>query len=208
MTASIQAIVFDFGGVLLDWNPRNLYRRYFPGNPQGMEQFLTEVGFMEWNALQDKGRPFAEGVAALSARYPQYGHLIQAYHEHWAETVTGEVPGMIELLALLKRKGYPLYGLSNWSTETFPLMRSRYTFFDLFDDMVISGYVNLIKPEPAIFHLLLQKISKPARECLLIDDAEKNVAAAKQLGMEAILFQSAAQLRTELESLGILELNG
>lgn len=204
MNSNITAIVFDFGGVLLDWNPRNLYHRFFPGNPEAMEQFLAETNFMEWNALQDKGRPFAEGIELLSARHPQHSQLIRAFHANWEETVTGEIPGAIELLKRLKHTGYPLYGLSNWSPETFPIMRRRYDFFDLFDDMVISGYVNLIKPEPAIFRLLLQKICKPAGECLFIDDSEKNTAAAKELGFATIHFQSTPQLSAELERLGIL----
>jgi 2-haloacid dehalogenase len=204
MTFSIQAIVFDFGGVLLDWNPRNLYRRFFPDDPTGMEQFLEEIDFMEWNACQDKGRPFSEGIAVLSARYPQHCHLIQAFHENWEETVTGEIPGAVEILSRLKRKGYLLYGLSNWSAETFPVMRNQFAFFDLFDDMVISGYVNLIKPDPAIFELLLRRIGRPASECLLIDDSDKNISAANQLGFATIHFRSAAQLATELEHLSIL----
>jgi 2-haloacid dehalogenase len=208
MTFNIQAIVFDFGGVLLDWNPRNVYHRFFPGDPASMEQFLAEVNFMEWNALQDKGRSFAEGVAILSAQYPHHSHLIRAFHENWKESVTGEIPGTVEILTRLKEKGYPLYGLSNWSRETFPLMRSQYAFFELLDDMVISGYVNLIKPNPAIFHLLLQKIGKPANECLLIDDSDKNISVANQLGFATIHFSSPVQLEAELAHLGILQTNG
>jgi 2-haloacid dehalogenase len=204
MTTTIQAIVFDFGGVLLDWNPHNLFNRYFSGNTEAIDQFLAEIKFPEWNAQQDKGRSFAEGVAILSAQYPQHSHLIQAFHENWVETVTGEIPGTVAILSRLKEKGYPLYGLSNWSQETFPLMRRQYAFFNLLDDMVISGYVNLIKPDPTIFHLLLEKIGKPANKCLLIDDSEKNISAAKELGFVTIHFQSSMQLAAELEHLGIL----
>ncbi|MFA5873366.1 MAG: HAD family phosphatase [Anaerolineales bacterium] len=204
MTSNIKAIVFDFGGVLLDWNPRNLYRRYFPDNPEAMEQFLAEINFMEWNAYQDKGRPFKEGVAILSNQYPQYSRLIQAYYETWEESVAGEIPGAVEILKRLKRKGFPLYGLSNWSVETFPAIRRKYSFFELFNDMVVSGYVNLIKPDPAIFKLLLKKIGRPARECLLIDDSDINVSIARELGFVTFQFQTPALLNTELNRLGVL----
>jgi 2-haloacid dehalogenase len=107
MTSTIKAIVYDFGGVLLDWDPRSLYRRFFPGNPEGMEQFLAETGFMEWNAWQDKGRPFSEGIALLADEFPQHSHLIRIFRENWEETVTGEIPGASDLLARLKQKGYP-----------------------------------------------------------------------------------------------------
>jgi 2-haloacid dehalogenase len=204
MTSTIKAIIFDYGGVLLDWNPRNLYRRYFPGNPEGMEQFLAETNFMEWNAHQDKGRPFREGVTILSSQYPHHSHLIHAYYENWDETVTGEIPGAVEILKCLKRKGFPLYGLSNWAVETFQATRKKYPFFDLFDDMVVSGYVNLIKPDLAIFKYLLEKIGRPAGECLLIDDSEKNIAVANELGFVTIHFQSSALLSAELNRLGVL----
>lgn len=204
MTQNIKAIIFDYGGVLLDWNPRNLYRHYFPNNPESMEQFLTEVNFMDWNAQQDKGRPFKEGIAWLVNQHPQYAHLIYAFYDHWEETIVGAIPETIEILKRLKQKGYPLYGLSNWSAETFPMMRKKYDFFDLFDDMVISGKVNMIKPEPEIFNLLLEKIGLPASECLLIDDSDKNISAAQKLEFAAIHYQSPLQLESELSRLGVL----
>jgi 2-haloacid dehalogenase len=204
MTTNIQAIVFDFGGVLLDWNPHNLFSRYFSGNTEAIDQFLAEIKFSEWNAQLDKGSPFAEGVATLSAQYPQHSHLIRAFHENWEESVVGEVPGTVGVLKKLKRKGFPLYGLSNWSAEKFAIVRRKYTFFDLLDAMVISGQVKLIKPDPAIFHLLLEKIGRPAHECLLIDDSEKNISVAKRLGFATIHFQSAAQLESELQQLYLL----
>ena len=205
MTINIKAIVFDYGGVLLDWNPRNLYRRHFPGNPEAMEKFLAEINFMEWNAKQDKRRPFKEGVRLLSNQYPQYSSLIHAYHENWEDSIVGEIPEVVEILKKLKQKGFPLYGLSNWSAETFPLARRKYPFFDLFDDMVISGEVKLIKPEPGIFHLLLQKIRYQASECLLIDDSDKNIDAAQNIGFHTIHFKSASQLRLEFTRGGLLD---
>lgn len=203
MKTHIKAIIFDFGGVLLDWNPRNLYQRYFPRQPQAMENFLCEINFYDWNAQQDKGRSFSDGIAVHAEKFPQYAHLIQAYYEHWEDSVTGAIPGTVEILHKLKVKGYPLYGLSNWSAETFPRARHNYPFFDLFDEIILSGDVKLIKPDPAIFNLLLSKIRFAAPECILIDDSQANIDTAKNLGFVTILFTSPEQLQIELQRLDL-----
>jgi 2-haloacid dehalogenase len=200
----ITTIIFDYGGVLLEWDPRHLYRRFFPNQPEAMEQFLTEINFVDWNAQQDKGRPFAEAVESLSSEFPQHAHLIHAYDEHWEESVTGAITGSVEILKQLKAMKYPLYGLSNWSGETFQRARQKYDFFDLFDDMVISGDVKMIKPEPAIFELSLQKFGKNANECIYIDDSLPNITQAQKMGFETVHFQSPEQLRAELQRLEIL----
>ncbi|MFZ5903729.1 MAG: HAD family hydrolase [Chloroflexota bacterium] len=207
MTSSIKAIIFDFGGVLIEWDPRNLFRRYFD-QPHQMEQFLAEVNFAQWNALQDRGRPFAEGIAELSSQFPHYADHIYAIGERWEETLGESIRGTVDILRQLKRAGYPLYALSNWSAETFPIARRRYDFFDLFDDIVISGEVGLVKPEPAIFTLLLDKIGRPARECLFIDDAEANIEQAGRMGFATILFKSPEQLEADLMGLKLLTTGG
>ena len=204
MNSNIKAIIFDFGNVLLEWNPRFVYERYFPNNPEGMERFLQEVDFMEWNALQDKGRPFEEGVAVLSKQFPQYSHLIRAYHDHWIDSVGEPIMGTINILKELKQAGYAIYGLSNWSSETFPHMLEKYDFFDLLDGFVISGEVGHVKPSPEIFQIMLDKISRPARECLFIDDALPNIHQAQKLGLATILFQSPEQLEATLHDRHIL----
>ena len=204
MQTPIKAIIFDFGGVLLNWDPRNLYQHYFPNQPQAMEAFLTEIDFYNWNAQQDKGRSFSDAIAIHSARFPKRAHLIRAYYEHWEDSVTGAIPGTVDILHKLKQKGYPLYGLSNWSAETFPRARHKYSFFDLFDDIILSGDVKLIKPDLAIFNLLLDKIRYSAPECLLIDDSLANINAAKKLGFVTIHFTSPGQLQTELQKLKLL----
>jgi 2-haloacid dehalogenase len=204
MTSTIKAIIFDYGNVLLEWDPRFIYHRYFPDDPEGMEHFFREVNFADWNLQQDKGRPFKEGVALLSREFPHYSHLIQAFHDHWIDSVGGSIAGTVDILKRLKQAGYPLYGLSNWSSETFPTMRERHDFFDLFDDMVISGYVGHIKPEPEIFHILLEKIGKPAEECLFIDDSLRNIQQAQKLGFATILFQSPQQLESSLRDFKII----
>jgi 2-haloacid dehalogenase len=204
MTQTIRAIIFDFGNVLLEWNPRFVYRRYFQDNEQAMEQFLHEVNFMDWNALQDKGRTFAEGVADLSREFPHYSDLIQAYYDNWQESIGNSFAGTVELLKRLKRMGYPLYGLSNWSAETFPLAREKYDFFHLFDDIVISGEVGSIKPEPEIFEILLGRIGRPAQECLFIDDSLTNIRQAQKMGFVTVHFESAEKLEDALRGLKLL----
>ena len=204
MTTTIQAVIFDFGNVLLEWNPRLVYRRYFPNNEEGMEQFLHEVNFMHWNEQQDKGRTFADGVAELSKQFPQYADLIQAYHDNWEHSIGRYFTVTVEIIKQLKRAGYSLYGLSNWSAETFPIAREKYDFFGLLDDIVISGEVGTIKPEPEIFEILLQKIGRPSKECLFIDDAIANIDQARKMGFATIHFQSPEQLDSELHKLQLL----
>ena len=202
-STSIKAIVFDFGGVLLDWNPRNLYRRLFD-DPRRMEEFLSEIHFSEWNQEQDKGRPFAEGVAELLSRYPQHAELIRLYHERWEESVSGLIPGTVEILRRLKRQGHRVYGLSNWSAETFPIARRKYDVFDLLDGYVISGDVGVAKPDPAIFRHFASLFDCVPSACLFIDDGPANIEAANQFGFQTILFRSAEQLAGELRQLGLL----
>ena len=183
MNSPIKTIIFDYGNVLLEWNPRYLYQRYFPDDPEGMERFLEEVNFSDWNLQQDKGRPFVEGIALLSQQFPHYSHLIQAFRDNWTDSVGEPVAGTVDILQRLKKAGYALYGLSNWSAETFPFMRGKHDFFDLFDDMVISGEVGHVKPDPEIFQILLDKIGRPASECLFIDDALSNIHQAAEDGL-------------------------
>lgn len=200
----ITTIIFDFGGVLIEWDPRRVYRRYFPEDPMSMENFFKEVDFMGWNAHQDRGRPFREGVADLSAKYPHHAHLIQAYHDHWRDSIGAANWGTVGIMKQLKEKGYPLYGLSNWSAETFPYAREKYSFLGLLDDMVISGHVGHVKPEPEIYHILLERIARPAQECLFIDDSLPNIHQANTMGFNTIHFTSPDLLNRELTQLGML----
>lgn len=204
MSRAIQAILFDFGNVLIEWNPRYVYRRYFPNNEEAMEQFLREVNFMDWNAQQDKGRLFTEGVADLSKQFPHRAELIQAYHDNWSDSIGDSLTGTIEIMKQLKKAGYPLYGLSNWSAETFPIIRQKFEFFDLLDDIIISGEVGAIKPEPEIFEITLQRIGRPAQECLFIDDSLANINQARKLGFVTVHFQSAEHLAEVLHEMKLL----
>jgi 2-haloacid dehalogenase len=204
MTSPIKAIIFDYGNVLIEWNPRYVYQHYFPNDTEGMERFLQEVDFMGWNAHQDKGRTFKEGVADLSRQFPKYAHLIQAYHDNWKDSIGISYPGIVEIMKQLKQRGYPLYGLSNWSAETFPYAQSKFDFFHLLDDMVISGMVGHVKPEPEIYELILEKISKPAEDCLFIDDSLANIRQAQKMGFQTIHFKSSEQLADKLRSIKLL----
>lgn len=192
------AIVFDFGGVLMDWSPYYLYRQFFNDDPVAVDCFLQEIGFTEWNQEFDRGRPFVEGVAELSGRFPAYQELIQAFDQKWEETLASAIEPTVNILWELKTAGYPLYGLSNWSAEKFAMVQSKYRFFEWFDSIILSGEVKLLKPDRRIFELLLNKIDRPASECLFIDDSIHNITAAKELGFSTILFKSPEQLKNEL----------
>jgi 2-haloacid dehalogenase len=194
---TIRSIIFDFGGVLLDWNPHNLYRRFFQSENE-TDQFLSEINFPDWNLEQDKGRPFSQGVSELSAKFPQYSHLIRAYHEYWEESIVGPINGSVDILRRLKKARYYIYGLSNWSAETFPIAYNKFDFFKLFDGIVISGEVKIAKPDPAIFEILLKRAKQSAFECLFIDDSASNIHAAQKLGFNTIQFKSPIQLESEL----------
>ena len=198
------AIIFDLGGVLIDWNPRHLYRKLFAGDEAAMERFLAEVCSQEWNVKQDAGRLFSEAVEELTLQHPHHEGLIRAWIERWPETVAGAIEPTVEVLAELRERGYALFALSNWSAETFHHARERFEFLAWFEDIVISGEVKLIKPDPQIFALLLERIGRPAGECLFIDDSETNVLVAQQLGFRTVHFQSAELLRAELRRMGIL----
>jgi len=204
MTHNIKAIIFDYGNVLVEWNPRFVYQHYFPDDPNGMEAFLEEISFMDWNALQDKGRSFADGVAELSRQFPQHGQLIQAYHDHWIDSIGEIYWATVDIMRDLKQKGFGIYGLSNWSAETFPHIRNKYNFFELFDDMVISGEVGHVKPQAEIFNILLEKIGKPVNECLFIDDSLPNIQQANTMGFKTVHFTSPGQLQQTLTEMGLL----
>jgi 2-haloacid dehalogenase len=198
------ALIFDFGGVLINWDPYNLYRRFFDGNTDAVDKFLAEIDFQAWNLEQDRGRSFAEGVAELSARFPQYTALIKAYDELWEESISGPIQSTVDTLRPFKENGYRLYGLTNWSAEKFQLVKHKYAFFELFETILVSGTVGLIKPDPRIFQLMLEQIGRPASECILIDDSAANVAAARQSGLNAVQYKSTAQMLAELAQMEIV----
>jgi len=198
MTQPITAIIFDFGNVLVKWDPRNLYKRFFP-DLEAVDSFLEEIRFMEWNAYQDAGRSFKDGVKDLSKQFPQYKHLIEAYDKYWEDSITDTIDGTIEILNQLRESGWKLYLLTNFSAEKFEVIRNRYEFLKLFDRIIISGEYGIVKPDPAIFALTLELIGRRSRECLFIDDSPANIESARRLGFQTILFHSAEQLKADLK---------
>lgn len=196
-------VVFDLGGVLIDWNPRHLYRKLI-ADEAAMEHFLTTVCTQAWNERQDAGRTFAEAAALLCAKHPQHRELIEAYGARFAEMLKGPIEGSVTILEALHHRGVPLYALSNWSHETFPLAQRRFEFLNLFRGTVISGEVGVIKPDPRIFEHLLERFRIAAGDAVYIDDNPRNAAAATAIGLHGIHFTNPAELRRELEDLRLL----
>lgn len=196
-------VVFDIGGVLIDWDPRYLYRKLL-GDEAAVERLLTEVCTPEWNREQDRGRPWAVAVAELSARFPEQAELIAAYHARWDEMVAGPVAGTADLLADLRDRGVACYALTNFSVEMFDRVRRRFGFLGWFDGAVVSGAEGLVKPDPAIYRVLLDRYRLDPATTLYVDDLVANVTAARDLGMRARHFTSAAGLRADLVAHGLI----
>ncbi len=196
-------VVFDLGGVLIDWDPRYLYGKLFD-DPDEMESFLAEVTTAEWNAHQDAGRSWTEAIELLVAEHPERRELIEAFHRRWPEMLAGEIRGTVDVLAELRAAGLRLVALSNWSAELFPVARERFDFLAWFEGILISGEVGVNKPDRQIFEHLVERFGIEPATALFIDDSSANVAAAAALGFRAIHFTDAAALRVVLVRLGLL----
>ena len=203
-TADCDLVVFDLGGVLIDWDPRHLYRKLFAGDTAAMEHFLTNVCTNEWNRGQDAGRSFAEGARLLKTAHPDKAELIDAYGARFDEMMAGPIAGSVDILAELKALGTPLYGLSNWSSETYPSAFERFEFLPWFEGILISGEVGVIKPDPRIFEFLIERFAIDPRRAVYIDDVGANVTAARAFGIHTIHFTDPSTLRAELVALGLL----
>ena len=204
MKAARSGVVFDLGGVLIDWNPRHLYRKMLP-EEAAVERFLAEVCSPAWNLEQDRGRSWEEAIARLTREHPDKAELIAAYRGRWLEMLGGPIDGTVEILAELRAQEVPLFALTNWSAETYPLALELYDFLGWFEAVVVSGRERLVKPDPAIFRLLCERHGLSPEALVFIDDNPKNAAAAAALGMEGIHFTSPEVLRTDLTRLGLLE---
>jgi 2-haloacid dehalogenase len=196
-------VVFDLGGVLIDWNPRYLYRKLF-AEEAAMEAFLATVCTPEWNLQQDAGRPFVDAYAALTKSHPHHKPLIEVWQERFDEMMSGEIAGTVEILSELRARGTPLYALSNWSAETFPYALRRFEFLRWFDGVVISGELKLIKPDPRIYQHLLYTHALTAESTVFIDDVPHNVAGATAVGIHGLQFTDPPTLRRDLAALGLL----
>lgn len=196
-------MIFDIGGVLIDWDPRYLYRRLLPDEAT-VEWFLTEVCPAGWNEEQDRGRSWGEAVAERTACFPEYAELIAAFDERWMEMIAGAIDGSVRVMAELRARGVPLYALTNFSTDKFRELRGRYDFVDWFDGVVVSADERLLKPDPRLYQVLLSRYRLDAGRCVYIDDLPPNVSAARALGMTGVDFTGPGPLRAELAALGLL----
>jgi 2-haloacid dehalogenase len=200
---SIAAVVFDIGGVLLDWDPRHLYRKLFHDEDE-MNSFLGEVCTLEWHDAHDRGKPADVSCAELAAAHPEHGELIWAWTRRSEEMIAGPIPESVELLRDLKAAGVPCYALTNMEVETYPQRLERFPFLRWFDGTVVSGFEGVAKPDVEIFELLLRRFDLAPDSTLLIDDSPRNVRAALSLGMQAVQFESASEVRQLLEEAGPL----
>ena len=196
----IKNIVFDFGGVLVDWDPRYFYRNVFETEEE-VEYFLTNVCTPEWNTLTDAEMTFAEAIEMLVPKFPQYEREIRLYFEGWPEMLRVEIPESITFKALMRAEGYRLYGLTNWSAETMPIAKRKFTFMNGLDGMIVSGEEGVKKPDPRIFQLLLDRYNLRPEETVFFDDHIENIIAAREMGIHGILFKDAAQAERDLNLL-------
>ncbi|WP_258271275.1 HAD family hydrolase [Aggregatibacter actinomycetemcomitans] len=188
--------------MLVDWNPRHLYRKIF-SNDAEMERFLAEVCNSEWNARQDAGRSWSEGVAEAVKQHPQYEAEIRAYHERWTETLNGAIDDTVALLEPLKLSGVRLLALTNWSNETFHFAEERFPFLTEFEGILVSGYERLAKPDPRIFNLLIERYHLNPQHTVFIDDNLRNVEGARNVGLHTLQFTHAQKLKQDLITLGV-----
>lgn len=196
-------VVFDVGNVLIHWDPLRLYRDVFAGNEARGRWFLHEVCAPAWNLEQDRGRDWRDAVAGLSAEFPEWRDEICAYHTRWRETLGDPIAESVEALGALTARGTPVYAITNFSGEKFREARALHPFLDSFRGVVVSGDEGLVKPDAAIYLLLLERYDLAAADCLFIDDSAANVAAARGVGMRALHFRGGASLRADLAGLGV-----
>ncbi len=198
----IKNIVFDFGGVLIDWNPRYFYKKIFAEESE-MEFFLSEICNAEWSMKIDGGYPFSEAAKELQVQHPKYHTEIEMFLQNWEIMIGGEIFENTRLLPLLKTK-YRLFGLTNWSAEAFPIVYEQYAFFKNFEGIIVSAFEKMVKPNKDIYELLLDRYKILAKESLFIDDNLHNTETAKELGFFTIHINGTRNLAVQLTELGLL----
>ena len=200
----IDAIIFDLGGVLIDWNPSYVFDKMFEDEEQ-KKHFFENICTSDWNEKQDAGRSLKEATEELVTKHPEWKAYIEAYYGRWEEMLGGPIHGTVEILKQLKeQKKYKLYALTNWSAELFPIALERYDFLHWFDGRVVSGEEKMRKPFPEFYQLILDRFQLNVHETLFIDDNTRNAKAAEAMGLKTIIFKSPQQLKEELVNLGIL----
>ncbi len=200
----MDTVLFDLGAVLIDWNPRYLYRPLFGGDEAAMERFLAEVVPPEWNHQIDAGKPFADAIAERIRNHPDHAEFIALWKDDWTKMLREPIAESVAILGELRQRGRRLYALTNWSAETFPLARAKFGFLDWFEDIVVSGEVKLAKPDPRIFALTIRRCRLDPARTIFIDDSPRNVEAGRNAGLHALHFTGPMSLRTELVRLGLI----
>ena len=200
----IDTIIFDLGGVLIDWNPEYVYREVFNGDQQKIDWFLNTICTHEWNVEQDAGRSIQKATELLVAQYPEYEEWIRIFYDRWEDMLGGTILETVTLLNKLKQaNNHRLYALTNWSAETFPVALQRYEFLQHFEGILVSGEEKTVKPFPKIYEILLERYQINPLLSVFIDDNLENVEVAKKFGIKGIHFKSTQQLREELTNLGV-----
>ncbi len=203
MTTIIDTIIFDLGGVLIDWNPERLFKKIFK-DPEEMKYFLSEVCTPDWNEQQDGGRLIADANKILIDKFPKYEAEINAFYGRWPEMLGGPIDGTVEIFKeLIEAKTHRIYALTNWSAETFPVALERYDFLQWFEGILVSGTEKLKKPDPKIYNLILDRYKIHGPNSVFIDDNLRNIKASIDCGIHGIHFSSPEQLRKDLKEFGI-----
>jgi 2-haloacid dehalogenase len=200
----MDTVLFDLGAVLIDWNPRYLYRPLFQGDEAAMEHFLAEIAPPWWNLEIDAGKSFDQAVAERCAVHPAHAEMIALWRDGWEQMLQKEIAGTVAILGELRNKGHRLHALTNWSAETFPIARRRYEFLQWFENIVVSGEVGMAKPDPRIFALTIERCGLNPARTVFIDDSPRNVEAGRNAGLHALHFRDPEQLRVDLTRLGML----
>lgn len=198
----IKNIVFDFGGVLIDWNPEYLYRKVFDTQEE-MDFFLKNICTTDWNVQQDAGHPLSLATAEKQQEFPEYKEEIAMFYGRWPEMLGGEIAQNTRLVKPLSQK-YNTYGLTNWSAETIPVAMERYAFFQYLKGIVVSGDEKIVKPDPKLYYILLDRYDLSPEETLFIDDNAANVETARLLGFHTIHFTPEVNLESELRKMKVL----
>ncbi len=199
--SDIEAVIFDLGGVVIDWNPLRVYRKIFAGDQAKMDMFFAEICPPEWNELQDAGRSLAEATEERVTLFPEWESEIRAFYGRWIEMIGDAVPGTADIVRELSALGLRLFALSNWSAETFPLVRHRPEFAP-FEKIFLSGEHGCAKPDERFYRIALDGIGLPVEKLIFIDDNRRNILAAERLGLRSIAFTNATTLRNDLRAMG------
>ena len=202
----INNIIFDLGGVLIDWNPDYVFLSEFQGNKEKMKEFYNKVCTFDWNENQDAGYPLKKATEDRIKLFPEYENLIQMYYGRWEEMLGGAIEDSVSILKkIVKNTNYKVIALTNWSAETFPIALKRYDFLHWFEGIVVSGTEKTRKPFKKIYYLTLERYNLKAANSLFIDDNERNIFAAKEIGINTIKFNNPSQLENDLKLMGVIK---